>query len=141
GCFAPSKRQPLVATTSSPPGGNVVPGSPASDSATVSGIGGGPTPAATVSFFLCAPARVTSNGGDCSSGGTQVGSAVTLDANGQASSPSTTETATIGTYCWRAECSGGGVLNPPAHTQTGREGSAARRPPPARPAPATPTGG
>ena len=46
----------------------------------------GRTPAsARVKFFLCSPAQVTANSGDCSTNGTQVGRAKTLDANGRAS--------------------------------------------------------
>ncbi|MGH3056570.1 MAG: hypothetical protein ACRDL7_16470, partial [Gaiellaceae bacterium] len=62
----------------------------------------------SVSFFLCQPATVTSNGGDCKSGGNLVGSAKLLDANGKATSDSVTGLTTpndlaTGKYCWRAE--------------------------------------
>ena len=62
----------------------------------------------SVKFFLCSPAEVTANGGDCKANGTQVGLAKTLDAKGQASSDSVDGTTTPndntpGTYCWRAE--------------------------------------
>src|SRR5205823_3636521 len=63
-------------TTSNPTGGNVAPGTSATDTATVSGAAG--TPTGTVTFFLCDPTTTTANGGDCSAGGTQVGAAKTL---------------------------------------------------------------
>src|SRR5204862_6677808 len=98
-----SKQPSATATTSSPTGGSVVPGSSASDTATVSGGAGQPTPSGTVDFFLCQPATVTGNGGDCSSGGTKVGATKPLDGNGQATSDASTNTSAVGTYCWRAE--------------------------------------
>ena len=62
----------------------------------------------TVKFFLCSPAEVTANGGDCKANGTQVGSVKTLNGTGQASSDSidgttTPNDKTPGKYCWRAE--------------------------------------
>jgi uncharacterized repeat protein (TIGR01451 family) len=62
----------------------------------------------SVKFFLCSPAEVTANGGDCKANGTQVGIAAPLDANGQASSSNVTGATTpndsaTGKYCWRAE--------------------------------------
>src|SRR5438045_496263 len=108
-------------TTSSPTGGNVVPGSSASDTATVSGGAGQPTPTGTVDFFLCQPATVTSNGGDCSSGGTKVGATKPLDGNGQATSDASTNTSAVGTYCWRAEYSGDGFYLPSSHTNATTE--------------------
>ena len=66
-CFIVAKLPSTTATTSTPTGGSVVPGTSVSDTATVSGSG--PTPTGTVDFFLCQPATVTANGGDCSAGG------------------------------------------------------------------------
>ncbi|HKS78139.1 MAG TPA: DUF11 domain-containing protein [Gaiellaceae bacterium] len=61
----------------------------------------------SVKFFLCTPANLTANG-DCATGGTQVGSAKTLNGSGQASSDNVTGATTPndntdGKYCWRAE--------------------------------------
>jgi hypothetical protein len=110
-------------TTSSPTGGNVVPGTSVSDSATVTGIAGGPTPTGTVKFFLCQPAEVTAAG--CPAGaGTQIGTppeGETLNASGVAQSESTSNTLTIGTYCWRAEYSGDGFYLASAHTNATTE--------------------
>src|SRR6185503_5067833 len=62
----------------------------------------------SVKFFLCSPAQVTANGGDCKANGTQGGSTKTLNGSGQASSDSIDGTTTPndntpGKYCWRAE--------------------------------------
>src|SRR5579884_3031932 len=94
---------PPIGTTATPGGSSNLPGTMQHDEATVG------TPAApgvgTVKFFLCSPAEVAANNGDCSANGTQIGSAVTLDANGQASSNDVggATTSSIGTYCWRME--------------------------------------
>ena len=61
----------------------------------------------SVKFYLCAPATVTANGGDCSAGGTLV-TTTGLDVNGQASSDDIDGSTTpndnaTGKYCWRAE--------------------------------------
>jgi len=96
-------------TVNGVPATNVTPGSSVSDTATVTGssLAGGtaPTPTGTVKFFLCQPATVTSNGGDCSSGGDQIGTPLTGEdlVSGSATSESTTNTTAIGKYCWRAE--------------------------------------
>ena len=94
---------PPIVTTATPGGSSNLPGATQHDEATVGtqaapGIG-------SVKFFLCSPAEVTANKGDCSANGTQIGSAVPLDANGQASSNNVSgaTTSSIGTYCWRVE--------------------------------------
>ena len=94
---------PPITTTATPGGSTNLPGATQHDEVTVGtqaapGVG-------TVKFFLCSPAEVTANGGNCSANGTQVGSAVTLDANGQGKSVdvSGATTTAIGKYCWRAE--------------------------------------
>ena len=98
---------PPITTTANPGGSTAAIGSSQHDDATVSdgtnvGVG-------SVKFFLCSPAEVTANGGDCSKNGTQVGSAVTLDGSGKASSTpnvdgtTTPNDNTVGKYCWRAE--------------------------------------
>ncbi|HXJ82353.1 MAG TPA: Ig-like domain-containing protein, partial [Candidatus Methylomirabilis sp.] len=63
-----------VTTQSSTNATNVTPGTLVSDTATVAGSG--PTPTGTVTFFLCNPSQLT--GGQCPSGGTQVGVVKTL---------------------------------------------------------------
>jgi hypothetical protein len=73
-----------------------------------------------VSFFLCQPADVTAGGCE-GTAGSQIGSAVTLDGAGQATSASTTNTTTIGTYCWRAEYSGDSVYLASSHTNATTE--------------------
>src|SRR5205814_1896269 len=96
--------QPTTTVTNSNPiGGNVAPGTSASDTATVSGSSG--TPTGTVTFFLCDPATVAANGGDCSTGGSVVGAWKTLT-DGAATSDASTSTGAAGKYCWRAEYSG-----------------------------------
>lgn len=93
-------------TTTATPGGTVPPGTPQHDEATVGTVDDQPTPAGTVTFFLCGPGDVTTDG--CPSGGAQVGDPVTLDADGHASSIEVNGTTTPndnaeGKYCWRAE--------------------------------------
>ncbi len=124
-CFTTALQAATVSTSSTPTGGNAVPGTAASDMATVSGGSG--TPTGTVTFFLCGPTDLTS--GSCPSGGTQIGNPVTLDGSGDASSASTTGTTTdaVGTYCWRAVYSGDGVYATKAHTDS--PSSASRRSP------------
>src|SRR4029077_17231264 len=61
-CFTTVKQPSATATTSSPTGGNVVPGASATDGATVSGGAGQPVPTGAVDFFLCQPAQVTAGG-------------------------------------------------------------------------------
>jgi len=95
----PSCRPPAMSTTSTPTGGNITPGITTTDTVTVAAVGGGPAPQGTVTFFLCAPAQVT--GAGCPAGGTQAGTPKPLVA-GAAQSDPTANTATLGTYCWRA---------------------------------------
>ena len=97
---------PPITTTANPGGSTAAIGSTQHDDVTVSdgtnaGVG-------TVTFFLCSPAQVTANGGDCKANGTQVGVVKTLNGSGQASSDSidgttTPNDKTPGKYCWRAE--------------------------------------
>lgn len=79
-------------------------GGTVTDTATLSGNDG---PASgTVTFFVCKPSELT--GGECPSGGTQVGSAVnvTTSANGGTATSSAytvgLTAADAGKYCWRA---------------------------------------
>jgi uncharacterized repeat protein (TIGR01451 family) len=106
-------KPPPITTTATPGGSAVTSGDPQHDVVNVgdpNGSNGAPTPAGvgSVTFFLCSPAEVTANGGDCSKAGTQVGLAHVLDANGQATSDDVTGSTNpadnaLGKYCWRAE--------------------------------------
>jgi uncharacterized repeat protein (TIGR01451 family) len=97
---------PPMTTTATPGGSTAAIGSAQHDTVSVGtaqapGVG-------SVEFFLCSPAEVTANGGDCSANGTQVGSAVTLDSGGAGTSATinggtTPNDNTPGKYCWRAE--------------------------------------
>jgi hypothetical protein len=95
-----SCRNPSMASTSTPGGIQVAPGTVATDTVTVGNGGAGPVPTGTVAFFLCSPAQTTAGG--CSTGGTQVGSAKPVLA-GAATSDATTATSALGRYCWRTE--------------------------------------
>jgi hypothetical protein len=110
-CFTIAKLPSQTATTSNP-GGDVAPGTSVTDTATVSGSG--PTPTGSVTFFLCQPNEVTAAG--CPDpAGTQIGGAVQL-VGGVATSAATTNTNTLGKYCWRAVYSGDGVYDGSDHT-------------------------
>jgi hypothetical protein len=98
-----------VDTNASPTGTNVVPGTSVSDTAIVTGTsltgGTAPTPTGTLDFYLCQPAAVTAAG--CPTGsGDKVGATKTLGTGGclatGCASDSTTNTTTVGKYCWRA---------------------------------------
>jgi hypothetical protein len=119
-CFNVVKRPSSTDTLSDPTGGDVTPGSSVTDTATVSGSGGGPTPTGTVDFYLCQPATVTANGGDCSAGGAKVGATKSL-VGGVATSDPSTNTTTVGKYCWRAEYSGDNVYLSSKHTDSTNE--------------------
>jgi len=89
-----------LATTATPGGSLVAPGTSQHDVATLTAVGGRPVPTGSVEFFLCQPGDVTAEG--CPTGGDQVGGAVTVAA-GSATSANTTNDTTPGKYCWRAE--------------------------------------
>ena len=114
-------RTPSMATASTPTGFNLAPGVAASDHVTVENPAGGAAPQGTVAFFLCNPSQVTAGG--CPAG-TSVGVAKTL-LNGGAASDTTTATAALGTYCWRAVYSptgaSVGIFDSAAHTDAGAE--------------------
>ncbi len=123
-CFTTVKQPSSTDTTADPTGGSIVPGTSASDSATVSGGLGQPTPTGTVKFFLCQPGTVTANGGDCSAGGDQIGTPAageTLNGSGVATSEASTNTLSPGTYCWRAEYSGDDFYLTSSHTNSTTE--------------------
>jgi hypothetical protein len=110
-CFIVAKLVSTTATTSSPTG-DVAPGTSVTDTATVSGSG--PTPTGTVDFFLCQPSEVTAGGCE-GTAGTKIGETKTL-VDGSATSDATTNTNTVGKYCWRAEYSGNVFYFPSSHT-------------------------
>ena len=120
-CFTTVKQPSTTATQSTPTGGNVVPGTSVTDTVTVTGGFGQPTPTGTVTFFLCQPNEVTGRG--CvSPAGTQIGlTARTLNASGIRNSVATTNTLTEGKYCWRVDYSGDGFYQPSTHTDAGNE--------------------
>jgi uncharacterized repeat protein (TIGR01451 family) len=90
-------------------------------------VGTAAKPAAgSVDFYLCGPAEVTANGGDCSANGTLVSKNVTLDASGGATSAAVSGAADTapGTYCWRTEYTPGAANKdylPGTHTNSGSE--------------------
>ena len=116
---------PPIATTATP-GGSTNPIGVANqhDVANISAVGGHPTPTGTISFFLCNPSGVTAGG--CVSGGTQVGSAVTINAGSATSANAGASlTGTVGKYCWRAEytpdANGSKFYNAGSHTDANSE--------------------
>ncbi len=96
-------------------------GNTVTDTATLVGPGNNP-PAVTgtVNFYVCDPTTAVSNVG-CPTGGTHVGSAVTI-VNGSAQS-ATYAPATNGTYCFRAEYTpdSSAPYSPQNHTNAGSE--------------------
>src|SRR6478672_4284168 len=94
---------PIMDTTATPGGSsNPLGVDNQHDVATVSPVGNRPDPTGTLSFFLCNPSEVTAGG--CESGGTQVGSPVTISSGSATSAnASASLTGTTGKYCWRAE--------------------------------------
>jgi uncharacterized repeat protein (TIGR01451 family) len=90
---------PDIATTSS--ASSVDFGGTVHDTATLSGTAGAVT--GTVTFFVCTPAQIDAAQG-CPTGGTQVGSPVTIVAGSATSANYTvgTTAAAAGKYCWRA---------------------------------------
>lgn len=102
--------QVTVAAASAPTGGDVRPGTTATDAATFTGTG--PTPTGTATFYLCGPAEATAAG--CA-GGTQVGSPVALSAGSATSSP-TAATVALGRYCWRVAYSGDAAYDAVTYT-------------------------
>jgi hypothetical protein len=85
----------------------VFPGVAVHDTATVTGNQAADTPSGTVTFFLCNPAQVAANGGNCSTGGTNIGTG-TLSGSGATASATSPDVNTsgsplgAGTYCFRA---------------------------------------
>jgi hypothetical protein len=109
---------PSIQTVSVPVGPFLPAGIRARDSAAVFGLDGAIAPTGSVTFFLCQPNQVTEGQG-CGTGGTQVGSAKTL--NGITESDETSNTTALGKYCWRVEYSGDTNYLPASHTDAGGE--------------------
>jgi hypothetical protein len=127
GEFSPCEAQ-LSTTPSVGAGGEVTPGTPVTDLATVlgTGISPPPTPTGDVTFFLCGP---IASPAVCDSGGTQVGSPVPLaDSSPPAGEAQATSEAVNtaanplapGRYCFRAEWPGDDNYPPDlSHAGTG----------------------
>ena len=99
--FTVDKASTTTKTTASDNGKTVYRGTSESDTATVTGEISGFPLTGNVTFYLCQPGEVS--GGACPDGaGTKIGDAVDIDASGNATSASTTDTNTDGLYCWRA---------------------------------------
>jgi len=100
----------------------VFPATSVHDTATVTGTAGSGDPFGNVTFFLCSPATVTSNGGNCSSGGTNIGTGALSGTAGSGISSANSPNVNCasdgsgcfagdnplgaGTYCFRAEWPG-----------------------------------
>src|SRR5438552_2212608 len=114
-CFTTVKQPSTPTTASSPTGGNVVPGTSVTDTATIAGAAGQPTPTGTVKI-----GRAPRTAAEWASGGAQAGTAV-VRVNGGATQAAVTGATTrnynsIGQYCWRAVYSGDGFYNGSPHT-------------------------
>jgi hypothetical protein len=100
----------LSTTPSAGAGGVVSPGTGVTDTATIVGSGPAnpPTPTGDVTFFMCGPIAT----GTCTTGGTQVGSPVTLAGSGDTATATSSAVNTAasplapGRYCFRAEWPG-----------------------------------
>jgi uncharacterized repeat protein (TIGR01451 family) len=96
---------PTLATTSSPTGGNVAPGTSVTDTLTVTGVSQNGFPSGTATFWLCAPNETSATVGCPEGAGTKVSTAtVTGDQNGfvGTAQAASANTQAEGTYCWRA---------------------------------------
>jgi len=106
-CFTVARVQ--SSTTTSPSSGAIQLGDSITDLAVVTGTIAGGIPTGTVSFFICGPIAATVT---CDTGGTAVGSPVTLDAGTVGPPPSASATSgavtpsAVGRYCFRGEYSG-----------------------------------
>ena len=101
-CFTVNKAPTTTVTT--PSETSITLGDSLTDSAVVSGNATGGSPTGHVDFFVCGPSA-----SDCTSGGTALGSDVSLTAGANNKSSATSDSYTPsapGTYCFRAEYSG-----------------------------------
>jgi hypothetical protein len=93
------------------------------DYAVVSGTGAAGAPTGTMTFHICAPGELTN--GACETGGTLVGSAVTLTPIANSTPPKSEALSAaytpnaVGTWCWRGDYSGGGNFPPASDASTG----------------------
>lgn len=115
GAVAGAASDPTMSTQSSE-NGQIQAGTAVTDEAEL-GPASTPKPTGTVSFWLCGPDATATA---CTSGGSQIGGAVTLGSNRKATSASASPTA-AGHYCWRAEYSGDSNFNSKTHTNTTTE--------------------
>jgi hypothetical protein len=113
-CFTVTKAP--SSTTTSPASGSIVLGASDSDTATVTGNTGGPTPTGTVTFYVCA-----GNANPCTSTTAGVVDLGTVAlAAGTATSPTYTPPST-GTYCFLGVYSGDGNYMGSSDSSTTRE--------------------
>lgn len=135
----PSCRRPNSASTSAGSGQSLAPGSSVSDTVNVSSPAGF-TPTGSVSFFFCGPSQVSA-GGCPAPNGAQVGAAKTL-VGGNATSDSTSNTSTLGRYCWRTDytpdAQSQGVYLPATDTNATSECFTSAAAPTPTPTPSTP---
>jgi uncharacterized repeat protein (TIGR01451 family)/LPXTG-motif cell wall-anchored protein len=93
---------PAPVTTTASPGGSVnAPGSAQHDVATVSAVGGRPTPTGSIAFYLCDPTEITAAG--CPTGGTLVSTNDLVDGSVSSGEVGGAATSAPGKYCWRAQ--------------------------------------
>jgi hypothetical protein len=86
------------------------------DSADIT-VTGADTFDATVTFYLCGPAELTSATDTCDTGGVQIGSPVPVTANGTYTSDSAFLTS-AGRYCWRGDFSGDSDIGVPPNSDS-----------------------
>jgi hypothetical protein len=123
-CFTVSQIGTTTTTTPSPTGGTTTYGDKTvTDHAVVEAVAdGGGIPTGTVTFTICSPSQMTAlTESTCATGGTQVGSAVTLGSvDGGLLHPSASADSSaftnggsgvnqVGTWCWRAVYSPSGT--------------------------------
>jgi hypothetical protein len=112
-CFTVSQIATTVVTTPSvgQNGSTTFGNTGVTDSATIDAAqDGGGAITGSVTFFICNPTQVATNGGTCSTGGTQVGSPVTNLVDQSKTPPEAIATSSAysagvnatGTWCWRA---------------------------------------
>jgi hypothetical protein len=108
-CFTVLQIPTSTKSTPSPSGGSTVFGSSVTDSAVVTANASGDDyPSGSVAFFICDPSTVATNGGNCSSGGTSLGSVTAAASSPQTTPPSSTAMSSattvnkLGTWCFRA---------------------------------------
>src|SRR4030095_13014363 len=112
--FGNFQKQPSQTDTlADPTGGNVAPGTTVHDTATVTGVAGGPDPSGDVAFFICDPSEITAGGCE-GTAGTKVGADKPLNGGGDTTDHTSTATSdgfvlphdatAIGPARWRGQC-------------------------------------